>query len=84
MTGSLGLIARGQIKTEKRRLKVLRLDNTASDGAFSEGRADALLKSIYVVSKQTLPPQAAQFRDFVYSDQARYILLAHDSPPAWK
>ncbi|SHK79326.1 hypothetical protein SAMN05444414_101241 [Roseovarius marisflavi] len=84
LSGSLGLIALGQIRTEKRRLKILALDDTAPEGVFAKGRENTLLKTIYVVSKQTLSPQTAQFRDFIYSDQAHDILLAHDFTPAWK
>ena len=84
LSGSLGFIALGQIRTEKRRLKILALDDTAPEGVFAKGRENTLLKTIYVVSKQTLSPQTAQFRDFIYSDQAHDILLAHDFTPAWK
>ncbi|MEP2639498.1 substrate-binding domain-containing protein [Roseobacter sp.] len=79
LEGSLGAVALGQIATEKRRLKRLAVEGAASKPAGGTGLFD---KTLFVVMPSNPRPLAAQFYDFIFSQEAQTILAAHDYLPA--
>lgn len=83
LDGSIGLVATGQIATEQRQLKVLRLVSSAKDPApTADGQGRALTKSLYLVTTPLTKPIAAEFAAFVVSKEGREILAQHDHLPA--
>lgn len=82
LAGSLGAVAMGQIATEKRQLKILALNGiTPKPGVISE-QDTAFSKSLYIVKTESTSDLAAQFFDFVFSEEAQSILVATDHMPA--
>ena len=82
LEGSLGMIAMGQIKTERRRLKVLMLDGQDPNDVSEIDPDGTFTKTFYLVSIETVSPLASDFRDFVYSDEGRAILSDYAFTPA--
>ncbi len=81
MSGSFGLLAIGQIRTEDRQLKVLALDGKFPGASAADSPENGFGKTVYLVMTEALSPAASDFRDFVLSDEARAILSAHDFTP---
>jgi len=82
LSGSFGLVAIGQFSAEKRRLRVLELDGVAPSVSASDNPEDPFLKTLRLISTKTASPLAVSFRDFVFSDEGKAILLAYDFRPA--
>lgn len=82
LEGSLGAVALGQIKTENRRLKILVFNGTRSEAGRSLSRNGTFDKSLYIVKTQHTSTLAAQFFNFVFSEEAQSILAASDHSPA--
>lgn len=88
LSGSIGAVALGQIKTERRRLKVLALDGklpkVSDTGEQAVGYAQtregtrAFAKSLYIVRAGDTSETAQQFMAFVLSPEGRAILEAYD------
>ncbi len=77
-TGSIGLIAVGQIATEQLHLNVLSLDNVVP--AVSDDYP--IIKSLYIVSSNNSSTLANDFLDFVFSERGGRILREYDHMPA--
>jgi len=90
LPGSLGAIAVGQIATEGRRLKVLKLDGVLPTSATddpaaadreAERRSKAFAKTLYLIQPAEMSATAEAFLTFVYSPAGQSILAAHDHTP---
>ena len=76
-SGSIGLIAVGQIATEQLHLNVLTLDNVVP--AVSDDYP--IIKSLYIVSSNNSSPLANDFIEFVFSERGGSILREYDHMP---
>lgn len=81
LEGSLGAVALGQIATEKRQLKVLRLNGVLPKPGDPSAQAVVFRRDLYIVKTQATSGTAARFYDFLFSDEAASILAAHDHTP---
>ncbi len=81
LAGSLGSVAMGQIATENRRLKILTLNGNLPRPGDVGGQDTAFSKSLYIVKTGSPSNLASQFFDFVFSEEARSILIATDHAP---
>lgn len=80
LEGSIGLVATGQIATENRQLKVLRLVSSAK--APVDDTLERLSKSLFLVTAPNTKPLAREFAAFVFSDEGRALLEQYDHVPA--
>lgn len=90
LTGSIGAMALGQIATEKRRLKVLKLDGhlptlrpdeQADEGSDTQRRNMSMVKTLFIVRPENASATAAAFYTFVFSPEGQLILASYDHTP---
>ena len=82
LPGALGVVAIGQIATEARRLKVLRLDGSLPNAEGSYAQHPEFVKSLYLVTTGSASPVARAFVDYVLSEEGQAILASYDHIPA--
>ncbi|MEH6727365.1 MAG: substrate-binding domain-containing protein [Hyphomicrobiales bacterium] len=82
LAGSLGAVAMGQIATENRSLKILTLNGISPKPGDISDQDLAFSKSLYIVKTGSPSDLASQFFDFIFSEEARSILVATDHAPA--
>ncbi len=80
IAGSLGVVALGQIATEKRKLKTLTLDENPTAGADG-GQSELYSKQLFVVQTKNPSDLAKLFVEFIFSKEAKSILSATDHTP---
>ncbi len=81
LPGALGVVAIGQIATEARRLKVLRLDGSLPNAEGSYAQHPEFVKSLYLVTTGSASPVARAFVDYVLSEEGQAILASYDHIP---
>lgn len=82
LEGSLGLVALGQITSEKRTLRVLTFNQgTPQAGGGQDGSA-ALVKQLYLVKTDAIKPLASAFLSYVFSPEGQALLVKLDHTPA--
>lgn len=80
IAGSLGVVALGQIATEKRQLKTMTVNETQT--ANGEGAQNGLYsKQLFVVQPENPSDLAKRFVEFIFSKDAQAILSATDHTP---
>jgi phosphate transport system substrate-binding protein len=80
IAGSLGVVALGQIATEKRQLKTLTLGETETASADG-GQNELYSKQLFVVQSKNPSDLAKLFVEFIFSNEAQSILSATDHTP---
>lgn len=81
LPGALGVVAIGQIATEARLLKVLRLDGSLPNAEGSYAQHPEFVKSLYLVTTGSASPVARAFVDYVLSEEGQAILASYDHIP---
>jgi len=81
--GSFGPSTLGQILSEKRKLKALRIDDVEPSASALAGGSYPYYKPLFIVTTSKTPDAARRFIAFVQSKAGRYILsqTGHAVPP---
>ncbi|MBR0665492.1 ABC transporter substrate-binding protein [Roseomonas hellenica] len=72
--GSFGLLALGQMLSERRRLVPFALDGIGPDAALAELERWRLVRSLHIVTSSRTPAEARAFADFVSGPAAGAVL----------
>ena len=76
LPGSVGLVALGQLVSERRRLKILAIEDLPLSPDALAGNEHGLSKSFYLVTKTDTPEHARDFAAFVLSPAGQEVLAA--------
>lgn len=78
LSGSLGVVALGQIATEGRRLKVLIHDGVMPKAGVPDTRGEQFTKGLYLVRSSATSQSVDDFVAFVFSPEGQAILVSHN------